>query len=88
MPIDFHIDHGIAVITINCPEARNAIDRETALAVEAAVGRVDSEKHIRVGVITGAGGNFCAGMDLKAFLRGEVVRLPGTGFAGVTQVAR
>lgn len=85
MSIEFNIDDGIAVITLNRPAARNAIDRETALAVEAAVKRIDSEKDIRVGVITGAGGNFCAGMDLKAFLRGEVVRLPGTGFAGVTQ---
>lgn len=87
MPIDFQIDHGIAVITITRPEARNAIDRETALAIEAAVSRIDSDKAIRVGIITGAGGNFCAGMDLKAFLRGEVVRLPGTGFAGFTQAS-
>lgn len=85
MAVDFDITGGIAVITINRPEARNAVDRETALAVEAAVKRIDGEKDIRVGIITGAGGNFCAGMDLKAFLRGEVVRLPGTGFAGVTQ---
>ncbi|MEJ7936021.1 crotonase/enoyl-CoA hydratase family protein [Sphingobium sp. AN558] len=87
MPIDFNIDAGIAVITINRPEARNAIDRETALAVETAVRQIDSQKDIRVGVITGAGSHFCAGMDLKAFLRGEVVRLPGTGFAGVTQAS-
>jgi enoyl-CoA hydratase len=40
---------------------------------------------VRVAVLTGAGGNFCAGMDLKAFLRGEVVKFPGTGFAGMTQ---
>lgn len=85
MAVKFDIDDGVAVITIDRPEARNAIDRETALAVEAAIKRIDSEDAIRVGVITGAGGNFCAGMDLKAFLRGEVVRLPGTGFAGVTQ---
>lgn len=85
MPIEFNIDDGVAVITINRPEARNAIDRETALAVEAAAQQVNDDPEVRCAVITGAGGNFCAGMDLKAFLRGEVVRLPNTGFAGMTQ---
>ncbi len=85
MPVEFDIQDGVAVITINRPEARNAIDRETALAAEAAVIRINADPAIRCAVITGAGGSFCAGMDLKAFLRGEVVRLPGTGFAGMTQ---
>lgn len=85
MSVEFEIQDGVAVITINRPEARNAIDRETALAVEAAVKQINADPEIRCAVITGAGGNFCAGMDLKAFLRGEVVRLPDTGFAGVTQ---
>jgi enoyl-CoA hydratase len=85
MAILFEVDDGVAIITINRPEARNAIDRETALEIEAAVERINTDDNIRVAIITGAGGNFCAGMDLKAFLRGEVVRLPGTGFAGVTQ---
>lgn len=85
MAVGFDIQDGVAIITINRPEARNAIDRETALAVEAAVRRINEADDIRCAVITGAGGNFCAGMDLKAFLRGEVVRLPDTGFAGVTQ---
>lgn len=85
MAVDFEIQDGVAIITINRPEARNAIDRETALAVEAAVCRINETDEIRCAVITGAGGNFCAGMDLKAFLRGEVVRLPDTGFAGMTQ---
>ena len=85
MSVDFRVEDGVAVITINRAEARNAIDRETALAMEAAVKQINSDPEIRCAVITGAGGNFCAGMDLKAFLRGEVVRLPATGFAGVTQ---
>ena len=85
MTILFEVDDGVAIITINRPEARNAIDRETALAIAAAVERINSDDGIRVAVFTGAGGNFCAGMDLKAFLRGEVVRLPDSGFAGVTQ---
>lgn len=85
MVVGFEVNEGVAVITLDRPEARNAVDREMALAVEAAVQRVCADRDIRVAVLTGAGGNFCAGMDLKAFLRGEVVRLPGTGFAGVTQ---
>lgn len=87
MSVEFTVDDGVAIIAINRPEARNAVDRETALAVEAAVKQVNADPAIRCAVITGAGGNFCAGMDLKAFLRGEVVRLPDTGFAGVTQAA-
>lgn len=85
MAVEFVVTDGVALITINRPEARNSIDRETALAVEAAIKTINEDRAIKVGVITGAGGNFCAGMDLKAFLRGEVVRLPNTGFAGVTQ---
>ncbi|MGK2286382.1 crotonase/enoyl-CoA hydratase family protein [Pedomonas sp. V897] len=85
MPADLEIQNNIALVTINRPEARNAIDRETALALEAAVKKINADPEIRCAVITGAGGNFCAGMDLKAFLRGEVVRLPDTGFAGMTQ---
>src|SRR3546814_11042584 len=46
---------------------------------------VENERNVRVGIITGAGGHFCAGMDPKAFLRGEIVRIPGRGFAGFTQ---
>lgn len=85
MSVKFELDNGVAIVTLDRPEARNAVDRATALAVSEAMQRIDADREIRVGVITGAGGNFCAGMDLKAFLRGEVVRLPETGFAGVTQ---
>lgn len=85
MAVGFDVTDGIAVITIDRPEARNAIDRETALGVATAIERINADRDIRVAVLTGAGGNFCAGMDLKAFLRGEVVRFPGTGLAGMTQ---
>jgi enoyl-CoA hydratase len=85
MAVEFSVEEGIAVITIARPGARNAIDRETALGIGEAIERIEAEEGIRVAVLTGAGGTFCAGMDLKAFLRGEVVRLPRTGFAGMTQ---
>lgn len=73
----------IAVITINRPEARNAIDRAVTLGIAAAVDELESRDDVTLGIITGAGGTFSAGMDLKAFLRGEDVTLPGRGLAGI-----
>jgi enoyl-CoA hydratase len=75
---------GVAVITINRPEARNAIDLATAQGLVAAVDEFESRSDITVAIITGAGGTFCAGMDLKAFARGETPSVPGRGFAGLT----
>lgn len=75
----------VLVITLNRPQARNAVDREVAQAVAAAVDLLDTDPVLRVGVLTGAGGNFCAGMDLKAFLRGESPRVEGRGFAGLVE---
>jgi enoyl-CoA hydratase/carnithine racemase len=61
-------DHaaGVAVITISRPRVRNAIDRPTADEIASALDQLDQRDEIRVGVITGADGVFCAGMDLKA----------------------
>jgi enoyl-CoA hydratase len=84
MSILFQRENGIAVITINRPEARNAIDEATATALSEAISAMESDPQIRVGIITGAAGHFCAGMDLKAFLRKELMRMAG-GFAGVTE---
>ncbi|MGW9333603.1 crotonase/enoyl-CoA hydratase family protein [Bosea sp. NPDC055594] len=75
---------GLMVITINRPEMRNAYDREVSLAVCAAVDRFDADAALRVAILTGAGGNFCAGMDLKAFLRGERPTIEGRGSLGIT----
>jgi enoyl-CoA hydratase len=73
------------VITINRPERMNAIDRETSWGIDRAIGYFEQAKHLQVGILTGSGGTFCAGMDLKAFLNGEDPVLPDHGFAGVTQ---
>ena len=51
----------------------------------AALDELDAYDDLRVGVLTGAGGTFCAGMDLKAFLKGESPIVEGRGLAGVTQ---
>jgi enoyl-CoA hydratase len=84
-PVLTEVVGGVLVITINRPEARNAINTLTAEAVGAAMDRLDEDPSLAVGVITGAGGIFCAGMDLKAFLAGEKPSIPGRGFAGIVE---
>lgn len=74
---------GVLVVTINRPEARNAVNREVAEGIAAAMDELDSDPALKVGVITGAGGTFCAGMDLKAFVAGEKMTNPERGFAGI-----
>lgn len=76
---------GVLAITINRPEARNAINGDVARGIAAAIDELDGTEELRVGVLTGAGGTFCSGMDLKSFLAGDVPHVPGRGFAGITQ---
>ncbi|MBS1891578.1 MAG: crotonase/enoyl-CoA hydratase family protein [Actinobacteria bacterium] len=76
---------GVLLVTLNRPEARNAVDGALAEGVAAAVERLEAEDGLRVGVITGAGKAFCSGMDLKAFLRGETPHAGGRGFAGICE---
>jgi enoyl-CoA hydratase len=80
----FEVDDGVATITINRPEARNAVNAAVALAIADATDQIDRRSDIKVAILTGAGGTFSAGMDLKAFLRGEDVKPHGRGFAGLT----
>lgn len=75
----------VLVITIDRPQARNAIDLSTALSVAAALDVLDADPGLSVGVLTGSGGTFSAGMDLKAYLRGERPEVPGRGLAGLTR---
>lgn len=77
-------DH-VLVMTLNRPEARNAINEAIAEQLAAALDRLDNDPDLRVGVLTGAGGTFSAGMDLKGFLRGENPVIEGRGLAGVTE---
>ncbi|MEY3674988.1 MAG: Carnitinyl-CoA dehydratase [Pseudomonadota bacterium] len=78
-------DGPVLVITICRPELRNAIDRATSEAIARAMDELDSDDALRVGILTGTGTHFCSGMDLKAFLRGERVELPGRGLAGIIE---
>lgn len=80
----FEVNDGIAVITINRPDVRNAVNAAVALGIADAVDQIDQRKDIQAGILTGAGGIFSAGMDLKAFLRGEDVKPYGRGLAGLT----
>ena len=54
-------------------------------AIAQAMDTLDADASLSLGILTGAGGHFCAGMDLKAFLRGERVELPGRGLAGIVE---
>jgi enoyl-CoA hydratase len=75
----------VLIITMNRPEARNAANLALAKGVAAALDQLDADDSLTVGILTGAGGTFCSGMDLKGFLRGESPSIPGRGFAGLTE---
>lgn len=79
------IDNGVLTITLNRPKARNAANRALAEGVCAAIDQLESDPNLRVAVITGAGGTFCSGMDLKGFVSGETPYIDGRGFAGLTE---
>ena len=76
---------GVLIVTINRPEAKNAMTQAAAEGIAAAMDRLDAEDDLRVGILTGAGGTFCSGMDLKGFLRGERPSIEGRGFGGVVE---
>jgi enoyl-CoA hydratase len=78
-------DDGLVIITINRPDQRNAVNRAVSYGVCEALDEMDRNPTLRAGILTGAGGNFCSGMDLKAFLRGEVTRVEGRGILGIAR---
>ena len=84
-PVLVDVSDGVGVLTLNRPEAKNAVDLATTQALAAAVDEFEARADVTVLVLTGAGGTFCAGMDLKAFARGERPRIEGRGFAGLTE---
>ena len=79
------VDDSVLIVTINRPEAKNAMNKAAAEGIAAAMDRLDEDDELRVGILTGAGGTFCSGMDLKGFLRGESPSIEGRGFGGVVQ---
>jgi enoyl-CoA hydratase len=73
----------VLIVTINRPGQRNAVNPLMSQAMGEAFGRLDDTRSLAVAVIQGAGGNFSAGMDLKAFARGERMQAGGRGFGGI-----
>jgi enoyl-CoA hydratase len=77
----------VLLITLNRPQVRNAVDSALAAGVAGALDELDADEELAVGILTGAGGYFCAGMDLGAFVRGESPWFGDRGFAGIAQRA-
>ncbi|MEU4672055.1 crotonase/enoyl-CoA hydratase family protein [Amycolatopsis sp. NPDC023774] len=73
------------LITIDRPQARNAVNAAVAAGLAQALETLESDPTLRAGVLTGAEGTFSAGMDLKAALAGESPEIPGRGFGGLTE---
>jgi enoyl-CoA hydratase len=72
-------------ITLNRPKAKNAVNKALAEAISAAIDELEGNDALRVAIVTGADGVFCSGMDLKAFVTGELPMVEGRGFAGLTE---
>jgi enoyl-CoA hydratase len=85
MAVHLEVEGQVATITIDRPAVCNAIDQATAHEISVSLGKADVDPNIRVILITGAGGYFCAGIEVEAFLRGDLFHSPINGFAGVTK---
>ncbi len=75
----------VLLITIDRPEVRNAVNAAVAEGIAVALDELDGDPSLSVGILTGAGGHFCAGMDLGAFVKGESPYYGDRGFAGIAQ---
>jgi enoyl-CoA hydratase len=78
-------DGAVLVIAIHRPDQRNSMTRTAAELIAAAVDELDADPALAAGVLTGAGGTFCSGMDLKRFAAGERASITGRGFGGLTE---
>jgi enoyl-CoA hydratase len=76
---------GVLLVTLNRPDARNAVNTALAEGIAAALDDLDADSELTVGVLTGAGKGFSAGMDLKAFVAGARPWVGDRGFAGIVQ---
>jgi len=79
-------EDGLVIITINRPQVKNAVNRAVSYGVCEALDEMERRPDLRLAILTGAGGNFCTGMDLKAFAAGEVTRVEGRGILGIVNV--
>lgn len=85
-----HAENGVATVTLNRPDQRNAINAEVCDAIRAAFDQVEADPDVRVAVLAGAGTLFCAGMDLKAFAggAGDTILFGQYGFGGFVKRPR
>jgi enoyl-CoA hydratase len=79
------VSDGVMTVTINRPNAKNAVNKDVAEGIAAALDALDADDNTHVVILTGAGGTFCSGMDLKAFVTGETPYVAGRGFAGMVE---
>lgn len=86
-PVRTELAGSVLVMTIDRPTARNAVNREVAKALHAALDYLQTHDELTAGVLTGAGGHFCAGMDLKAFPAEGIPVIGDFGLAGLTRRA-
>lgn len=88
MTVRYEIEDRVARVTIDRPEVRNAVDGPTAAELARVFRAFDADDAVDVAVLTGAGGTFCAGADLKAIAagRGNKVRRDGDGPLGCTRM--
>ena len=89
MTVNFEIRDRIAIITLNRPEARNAVSQQLAEDLEAAIDRLEADDALWIGILCGNGPAFCAGADLKAIASGEArLTTKRGGFAGLVRRVR
>ncbi len=88
MSVRFEVEGPVAVVTIDRPERRNAVDSATSTALVEAFRRFDGDASLAVAVLTGTGGTFCAGADLKAIAEGKGLSVTedGEGPMGPTRM--
>lgn len=86
----YHAENGVAIVTLNRPDQRNAINPEVCDALRAAFDQVENDPSVQVAILTGAGTLFCAGMDLKAFAggAGNTILFGQYGFGGFVKRKR
>jgi enoyl-CoA hydratase len=77
--VRYEVDGAVATVSIDRPRVRNAVDVETAAALIECFNRFDANSELAVAILTGSGGNFCAGFDLKALAAGSGNRLSESG---------
>ena len=90
MPVEYVKKGNVAIITMNRPEARNAINGEMAATMEAALDQMESDPEVWVGILTAVGKAFCAGADLKEISAGNggALSTKKGGFAGIARRER